>query len=52
MSPNPIRRGLVLALTLGFLATPFIWASAQAADITVFAAASLKNALTRAQEGP
>src|SRR6185369_15036338 len=27
------------------LATPFLWASAQAANITVFAAASLKNAL-------
>src|SRR6516165_1467516 len=45
MSLNPIRRGLLLAITLGCLATPFIWASAQAADITVFAAASLKNAL-------
>src|SRR5215470_8134030 len=45
MSPNFIRRGLVLALTLGFLASPFVWASAQAADVTVFAAASLKNAL-------
>ena len=42
---NPTRRGLLLAITLGFLATPFIWASAQAADVTVFAAASLKNAL-------
>jgi molybdate transport system substrate-binding protein len=45
MSPNPIRRRLVLAFVLGFFATPFICASAQAADITVFAAASLKNAL-------
>jgi len=45
MSPNFVRRGLVLALALGCLATPFLWASAQAADITVFAAASLKNAL-------
>ena len=45
MSPNTIRRRLVLAFVLGFLATPFIGASAQAADITVFAAASLKNAL-------
>jgi molybdate transport system substrate-binding protein len=45
MSPNPVRRWLVLAFTLGFLVTPFIGASAQAADITVFAAASLKNAL-------
>jgi molybdate transport system substrate-binding protein len=45
MSPNPIRRRLVLAFVLGFLATPLICASAQAADITVFATASLKNAL-------
>src|SRR5262249_25293423 len=45
MSPNPIRRGLLLAITLGFLTTPFFWASAQAANVTVFAAASLKNAL-------
>jgi len=27
MSPNPIRRSLLLAIALGFLATPFIWAS-------------------------
>ena len=45
MSPNPIRRRLVLAFVLGFLATPFVCVSARAADITVFAAASLKNAL-------
>src|SRR5262245_32727224 len=45
MSPNPIRGGLVLAFIIGFLVTPFLWASAQAAVITVFAAASLKNAL-------
>jgi len=45
MSPNLSRRWLVLAFILGFLATPFFWASARAADITVFAAASLKNAL-------
>jgi molybdate transport system substrate-binding protein len=45
MSLNLIRRGLLFAIALGFLSTPFIWASAQAADITVFAAASLKNAL-------
>ena len=50
MSLNPIRRSLFLAITLGFLATPFIWASAQAADITVFAAASLKNALDDASK--
>src|SRR4029078_12903014 len=45
MATNSVRRGLVLALALGFFATPFLWASAQAANITVFAAASLKNAL-------
>jgi molybdate transport system substrate-binding protein len=45
MSPNPIRRGLLLALILGFLAAPFLAGAAQAADVTVFAAASLKNAL-------
>jgi molybdate transport system substrate-binding protein len=48
MSTNPIRRGLVLAFILGSLATPFLWTSAQATDITVFAAASLKNALDNA----
>jgi len=45
MSPSPIRRGLLLALILGFLAAPGMSAAAQAAEITVFAAASLKNAL-------
>lgn len=45
MSPNPIRRGLVLAFALGFLAMPFVSTAARAADVTVFAAASLKNAL-------
>ncbi len=45
MSINLVRRRLVLALALSFLAAPFTWASAQATDITVFAAASLKNAL-------
>jgi molybdate transport system substrate-binding protein len=45
MATNSFRRGLVLALALGFLATPFLWAWAQASNITVFAAASLKNAL-------
>jgi molybdate transport system substrate-binding protein len=44
MSSNPFRRGLLLALILGFLAVPFLSAAAQAADVTVFAAASLKNA--------
>jgi ABC-type molybdate transport system substrate-binding protein len=43
MSRNPIRRGLLLAIILGFLATPFVWASAQAADITVFAASSCRR---------
>ena len=43
MSPNPIRLGLLLAFILGFLAV--LSAAAQAADVTVFAAASLKNAL-------
>jgi molybdate transport system substrate-binding protein len=45
MSPNSIRRSLFLVLVLGFLAAPFVSAAAQAADVTVFAAASLKNAL-------
>jgi molybdate transport system substrate-binding protein len=45
MSPNPIRRGLLLALVLGFLAAPVMSAAVQAADVTVFAAASLKTAL-------
>jgi molybdate transport system substrate-binding protein len=45
MSPKPRRRGLVLAFALGLLALPFISVVAKAADITVFAAASLKNAL-------
>ena len=45
MSAKSSRRGLLFALALGLLVTPFFWASAQAADITVFAAASLKNAL-------
>jgi molybdate transport system substrate-binding protein len=45
MSPNPIRRSLLLAFILGFLAAPVLSAAAQAADVTVFAAASLKNTL-------
>jgi molybdate transport system substrate-binding protein len=40
-----IRRRLVLLFVLGFLAAPFMAAMAQATDVTVFAAASLKNAL-------
>jgi molybdate transport system substrate-binding protein len=38
-------RRVALLLVLGLLAAPFMAATAQAADITVFAAASLKNAL-------
>src|SRR5262249_17124104 len=45
MSPNPVRRGLVLAFALGFVALPFFSTAAGTADVTVFAAASLKNAL-------
>ena len=45
MSPNPVRRGLVLAFALGFVALPFVSTAARAAEVTVFAAASLKNAL-------
>ena len=44
MSVNASRRG-ILILILGFLAAPLLATAAQAADITVFAAASLKNAL-------
>jgi molybdate transport system substrate-binding protein len=49
MSINRFRRGLVLLGSLAFLAAPlvapFAAATAQAADVTIFAAASLKNAL-------
>ncbi len=45
MSPNRFRRGMVVMLVLGLLAAPFMAVAAQAADVTVFAAASLKNAL-------
>jgi accessory colonization factor AcfC len=45
MSPNPIRRGLLLAFALGFVGLPFLSTAARGADVTVFAAASLKNAL-------
>lgn len=44
MSPDRLRRG-ILVLILGLLAWPFPAAMVQAADVTVFAAASLKNAL-------
>jgi len=45
MSPSQFRRAILLALVLGLLAAPFTARAAQAADVTVFAAASLKNAL-------
>ncbi len=45
MSLTSIRRRLLLALLWGFLVTPFMISASYAADITVFAAASLKNAL-------
>lgn len=44
MSPIASRRS-VLLLVLGLLAAPLLPPAAQAADVTVFAAASLKNAL-------
>ncbi len=45
MVANWSRRGILLLFVLGLLAAPCMAAVAQAADITVFAAASLKNAL-------
>ena len=45
MSLTSLRRRLLLTFLLGFLVTPFVMSVAYAADITVFAAASLKNAL-------
>ncbi len=45
MSINHFRRGLVVAGILGFLVAPLMTSVARAADVTVFAAASLKNAL-------
>jgi molybdate transport system substrate-binding protein len=45
MSPNRFRRGMVVMLVLGLLAAPFMAVAAQAADVTVFAAASLQNVL-------
>lgn len=44
MTPKRSRRGILL-LFLGLLAVPFMATAARAADVTVFAAASLKNAL-------
>jgi molybdate transport system substrate-binding protein len=45
MFANLVRRRLLLLFVLGFLAAPFLAPAAQAAEVTVFAAASLKNAL-------
>ena len=45
MSINHFRRGLVPASILCFLVAPLVTSVAYAADVTVFAAASLKNAL-------
>ena len=45
MSINHFRRGLLLASILCFLVAPLVTSVAYAADVTVFAAASLKNAL-------
>ena len=48
MATNLFRRRLLLLFALSFLAAPFMAVAAQAADLTVFAAASLKNALDAA----
>ena len=45
MGSHRFRRGFILLAGLAFLAGPLAAATAQAADVTVFAAASLKNAL-------
>jgi ABC-type molybdate transport system substrate-binding protein len=45
MSLILLRRRLLLTFLLGFLVTPLMLSVAYAADIAVFAAASLKNAL-------
>jgi molybdate transport system substrate-binding protein len=45
MSLSSLRRRLLLTFLWGFLVTPLMLSVAYAADITVFAAASLKNAL-------
>jgi molybdate transport system substrate-binding protein len=45
MTMNYFRRSLMAAAIVGFLIVPFATSVAYAADITVFAAASLKNAL-------
>lgn len=45
MPINQLRRSLLVVGILGFLVAPFAATAARAADVTVFAAASLKNAL-------
>jgi molybdate transport system substrate-binding protein len=45
MSANSLRRSLLLALLGAFLAVPLMGTVVQAREVTVFAAASLKNAL-------
>jgi len=45
MTMNHLRRSLVAATIAGFLVAPLTASVARAADITIFAAASLKNAL-------
>ena len=48
MSPNRLRRRLIAFAAAALLAAPFSATLASAADVTVFAAASLKNALDTA----
>ena len=45
MATKLLRRRVLLLIALSLLAAPFMAPAAQAADVTVFAAASLKNAL-------
>jgi molybdate transport system substrate-binding protein len=48
MPSNRFRRSLIAAAVLGFLVLPLSASVSSAADVTVFAAASLKNALDEA----
>ncbi len=48
MPRHGFRRGLLSLLVLGFLVAPFMATVTRAAEVTVFAAASLKNALDEA----
>ena len=45
MSVNSFRRSLLIAFLSTFLAWPIQGSAVHAAEVTVFAAASLKNAL-------